>query len=53
MELFGIDWEAVQWSNLSKSLFSALAARLALFIGVESIPSAGNINAQAEQSLQH
>ena len=31
MLIFGMNWEAVQWSELSKPLYSALAAQLVLF----------------------
>ena len=36
---FGVDWEAVQWSELNKPFYSALAARLVLFTAPRNIPS--------------
>ena len=48
MLIFGINWEAVQWSELSKPLFSALAAQLVLFAVRDSIPSDTDIMAQAQ-----
>lgn len=44
---FDINWDAVQWSELNKPLYSALAARLVLFIAPEDIPSEGDILSQA------
>ena len=35
---FGVDWEAVQWSELNKPFYSALAARLVLFTVSRNIP---------------
>ena len=46
--LFGIDWKAVQWSELNKPLYSALAARLGLFIAPEDIPNSEDVPAQAQ-----
>ena len=45
---FGINWEALQWNELSKPLYSALAARLVLFTASQSIPSDSDIIAQAQ-----
>ena len=36
---FGVDWEAVHWSELNKPFYSALAARLVLFTAPRNIPS--------------
>ena len=47
MLTFGINWEAVQWNELSKPLYSALAAHLVLFAAQGSIPSDIDIKAQA------
>ena len=47
MLTFGINWEAVQWNELSKPLYSALAAHLVLFTAQGSIPSDTDIMAQA------
>ena len=51
--LFGIDWKAVQWSELNKPLYSALAARLVLFIAPENIPSSDAVPAQAHFWRDH
>ena len=51
--LFGIEWEAVQWSELNKPLYSALAARLVLFIAPEDIPSSEDVPAQAQFWRNH
>ena len=51
--LFGIEWEAVQWSELNKPLYSALAARLVLFIAPEDIPSSEAVPAQAKFWKDH
>ena len=37
----------MQWSELNKPLYSALAARLVLFIAPEDIPSSEDVPAQA------
>lgn len=50
---FNIDWEAVQWSELNKPLYSAIAARLVLFIATEVIPSEGDISGQAQFWRDH
>ena len=42
----GIEWDTLQWSELNKPLYSALAARLVLYIAPEDIPSS-----DAEQAL--
>ena len=47
MVIFGINWEAVQWSELNKPLYSALAAQLVLFNAQDSIPSDSDVVAQA------
>ena len=43
---FGINWPTVQWMELRKPLYSALAARLYLF-NKPQIPLASNLQAQA------
>ena len=48
MVIFGINWEAVQWSELNKPLYSALAAQLVLFAAQDSIPSDSDEIAQAQ-----
>ena len=50
---FGIDWQTVQWRELRKPLFSALAARLVLYIAPATIPSADNLTAQGEFWVAH
>ena len=45
---FGVDWEAVQWSELNKPFYSALAARLVLFTASENIPSDTEVSDQAQ-----
>ena len=45
---FSIEWDTVQWSELNKPLYSALAARLVLFIAPEDIPSSEDVPAQAQ-----
>ena len=46
-EHFGIDWPTVQWMDLRKPLFSALAARLLLFNKSPPIPPASDLRGQA------
>ena len=50
---FGIDWRTVQWRELRKPLFSALAARLVLYIAPATIPSADNLTAQGQFWVAH
>ena len=46
---FEIDWPSVTWRDLRRPLYSAIAARLVLFIApVRFIPRASDIAAQAE-----
>ena len=47
MLIFGINWKAVQWIELSKPLYSALAAQLVLLTAPQSIPNDSDIVAQA------
>ena len=44
---FSIEWSAVQWSDLRKPLYSALAARLYFYTVSTSIPISSNIQSQA------
>ena len=44
----GINWLNVQWTDLRKPLYSALAARLVLYIAPASIPSANDLPSQAQ-----
>ena len=45
---FQIDWPLVTWRDLRRPLYSAIAARLVLFIAPASIPQTSDIPAQAE-----
>ena len=47
MLIFGINWKGLRWSELSKPLYSALAAQLVLFNAQDSIPSDSDVVAQA------
>jgi hypothetical protein len=53
LQNFRINWETVQWSDMSKPLYSALAARLVLFIVGQSIPSDEDLQAQAQFWRDH
>ena len=44
---FNIDWCSVKWSDLRKPLYSAIAARLALYNFPRTIPKASDVSAQA------
>ena len=44
---FSIQWSAVQWYDLRKPLYSALAARLFFYTVSASIPLSSNIQSQA------
>ena len=50
---FSVDWEAVQWSELNKPFYSALAARLVLFTASQTIPHDRNITVQAQFWKDH
>lgn len=50
---FGIDWMTVQWRELRKPLYSALAARLVVYIAPRSIPSADDLPDQAQFWVAH
>ena len=43
-----INWTEVLWMDLSKPIFSALAARLVIFLANSPIPPIRNLQAQAE-----
>ena len=45
---FNVDWCSVRWSDLRKPLYSAIAARLALYNFPRTIPKARDISAQAQ-----
>ncbi len=46
--VFAISWNTVEWNDLRKPLYSALAARIYLFNVPESIPSVVSVQSQAE-----
>jgi len=48
VQQFGIDWGRVQFSELRKPIYSALAARLVLFAAPRAIPSRTDVAAQAQ-----
>ena len=49
MTLFlGMSWAEVTWMDLQKPIFSALAARLILFLADRAIPPTSDLQAQAE-----
>lgn len=50
---FGINWLNVQWRELRKPLYSALAARLVTYIAPRSIPSADDLLGQAQFWVAH
>ena len=45
---FEIDWKTVELEDLKRPFYSALAARLLLFIAPERLPDSSNITAQAK-----
>ena len=47
-EKFQIDWPSVTWRDLRRPLYSAIAARLVLFVAPASIPQTSDIPAQTE-----
>ncbi|XP_072042533.1 uncharacterized protein [Amphiura filiformis] len=46
-QAFGIDWPRVQWSDIRKPLYSAIAARLFLSNKPQAIPNSADIVGQA------
>ena len=50
---FSIQWSAVQWSDLRKPLYSALAARLYFYTVSDSIPTSSDIPSQATYWATH
>ena len=50
---FGINWLNVQWRELRKPLYSALAARLVIYIAPRSIPSADDLLGQGQFWAAH
>ena len=44
---FGINWRSVQWRDLGIPLYSAIAARLVLYLTPRDIPPANDLKAQA------
>lgn len=49
----GIDWKKVQYEDLQKPLYSAIAARLKLKLAQPPIPSAEDINARGQYYKQY
>ena len=47
-EFLGINWTGVSMMDLQKPIFSALAARLVLFLADRAIPPTSDLQAQAE-----
>ena len=45
---FDIDWNEVEWDDLQRPLYSALAARLILFLAPERLPESSDIPGQAQ-----
>ena len=45
---FDIDWNAVELDDMKRPFYSALAARLLLFIAPERLPDSSDITAQAQ-----
>ena len=50
---FDIDWNEVEWDDLQRPLYSALAARLILFLAPERLPDSSDIPGQAQFWKQH
>ena len=50
---FEINWLSVQWRELRKPLYSALAARLVIYIAPRSIPTADDLPGQAQFWVTH
>ena len=50
---FSIEWSAVQWNDLRKPLYSALAARLYFYTVSDPIPLSSNIQLQATYWVTH
>ena len=45
---YGIDWPSVEWKELRKPIFSALAARLVLYVAPTAIPSSTDLPGQSQ-----
>ena len=52
-DLFGINWEKVEWKDLRQPFLSGLAARLYLQTIEEPIPETSDIEGQAKYWKQH
>ena len=50
---FGLDWPSATWSDLRKPFYSALAARLVLFITQATIPPSTDVQGQANFWVQY
>ena len=48
LQQFNIAWQSAQFSDLRRPLYSALAARLVLFVAPQAIPSDTDVTGQAE-----
>ena len=44
---FDVEWKQLSWEDLKRPLYSALAARLLLFLASERLPDSGDIEGQA------
>ena len=52
-QLLGINWQSVQWMDLRKPIYSALAARLILFTANSAVPSTSDLEAQGRFWIQY
>ena len=43
----GVDWISLEWEELQRALYSAIAARLLLFLAPERLPDVNDIEGQA------
>ena len=43
----GVDWISLEWEELQRPLYSAIAARLLLFLAPERLPDVNDIEGQA------
>ena len=50
---FNIDWLQVRWRDLCEPLYSAIAARLVLYLAPRAIPPASDLEAQARFWVQY
>ena len=52
-DFLAINWTGVSWMELQKPIFSALAARLILFLADRAIPPTSDLQAQAEFWMEY